>query len=172
MKKLLCFLLSLVVLVSCMTAHVMAANVTEANTTVRYTVESGYTVSIPAQFSVNDSEFIDFTVSNLNLNDNEKLYVSVDTTKTPVDSQNNMTFYKDDNSGETLPCGLVVGSLNESGSYSYNPLSLCNYNVAVFENGSNRATQFGRLKFIPVTAGVSSGTYIGTVYFTIEIVSA
>ena len=160
MKKLFYSLLSIVVLVSCMTAHVMAANETEASTTVSYTVEPGYTVSIPATISLNNASYVEIHASNVSLEQNKKLYVKIDRTKT--------TFTQDRfylmNGANYVPCDLYVGShLTDEKQSCYDT----EYVVAVFESGYMEATQYGRLYITPSNGAYEAGTYTGTIYFEI-----
>ncbi|MBR2935307.1 MAG: hypothetical protein IKB79_06990 [Oscillospiraceae bacterium] len=160
MKKLLCTLLSIVVLVSCMTAHVLAANETEASTSVQYTVESGYTVSIPATLSLNNTGYMDIYASNVSLDQNKKLYVKIDKSKTSFTYDQ---FYLM-NGSNYIPCDLKVGSpLNDEKIPYYDT----DYVVAIFETGYTEPTQYGRLYITPSNGAYEAGTYSGTIYFEI-----
>ena len=61
------------IIISCFTTTAFAANETEASTTVQYTVEAGYTVSIPATVSLNNTDYIQISASNISLDPNKKL---------------------------------------------------------------------------------------------------
>ena len=161
MKKILSIIFVLCIIVSCFTTTAFAANETEASTTIQYTVEAGYTVSIPATVSLNANDYIQIYASNVSLDPNKKLYVAVDRTKTSFTQD---SFYLSNGTSQ-MPCDVWVGSqFNEEeriGLYD------TDYVVAVFQSGYMEPTQYGKLYITPHPNGFSAGVYTGTIYFEI-----
>lgn len=161
MKKILSIIIILGITISCFATTVFAANETEASTTIQYTVDAGYTVSIPASVSLNNTDYIQISASNVSLDPNKKLYVAVDRTKTSFTQD---SFYLSNGTSQ-MPCDVLVGShLNEDeriGLYD------TDYVVAVFQSGYMEPTQYGKLYITPHPNGFTAGYYTGTIYFEI-----
>ena len=161
MKKILSTIVVLGIIISCFTTTAFAANETEASTTVQYTVEAGYTVSIPATVSLNNTDYIQISASNISLDPNKKLYVAVDRNKTSF-TGDSFNLY---NGSIQMPCDIWVEShLNEEeriGLYD------TDYVAAVFQSGYMEPTQYGKLYITPHPNGFAAGYYTGTIYFEI-----
>ncbi len=161
MKRTVSILLAVVILALCIPGAALAANETQATTTVTYTVEDGYIINIPSSIDLNNSTCLEITASRMNTPG--YIWVSIDTSRTAIPN-NAMSLL--DGSGHSLSCTLTVGDADGSGNVR--GISNTDYRVAIFEPNSLTPTDYGKLYFSVDDSSAEVGTYTGTLYFLIR----
>jgi hypothetical protein len=131
-----------------------------------------YLVNIPSAVSLNYEDEIVFVCSNLHIEDDERLVVSIDGSRTFPDGSLYLTTGDGADETKRAICNIVRGS---SSDFSKPPDELLtgpdDAVVATFKNGYNGADTYGWLKLHPAYHQTNiPGIYTGTVYFKIAIV--
>lgn len=191
-KRVLPLILCLAMILS-LSVPAMAADQTEASTTITKTVtdspstggsggddddepvnSSTYEVSIPAAFSMDDGDYFTIGATKNEIGERQELRVFVDYDRT-FDADGYFYLKNTKNVAQKLPCTISVGTAGYDYWQTITDSTTCV--VATFTHGSGlKADYCGSARIVtagsPSTAGSSSvaGTYSGTVYFKIELV--
>lgn len=134
-----------------------------------------YVVNIPSSVGLNYEHDIVFTTQSNYIADNERLVVSIDAARTFEYPEGLFYLYysEGDTTYSRMECVLKRGS---SSDFSTRPSEVLtgpdDAVVATFKNNYNGADTYGWLAFEPiVTKDNVPGTYTGTIYFKINVVS-
>jgi len=152
-----------------------AENNTSATTSVLYTIQGGYTVTIPASVNLNSSEAIQISASELMLPAGKDLVVRLDSDQS-FDDQGNF-YLTSTNSSAQIPVDVCRASYDGEGScFLFASDCLNDPVVAVFGPLSAQAggvyipTEYGQLSFVlGDVAGLVAGDYSGQLHFTIGL---
>lgn len=181
MKKIITSLLLILFMFS-MTVTAYAEDATTGSMTVNYeyTAPEGggtgdtstYTINIPATVTNENLEVIPITVSKNDIPAGKKVSVYVDWDKS-YDSMGCFKLYKNE---ESINCRVMLYTDSTLSNMVYVDCiqELRGNPIAEFNAGSTSPSYGGVLCLNPLTAyaGVSSGTYTGTLYFNIEVIDA
>jgi len=175
-RALLLFLVA--IMLAALPAASYAANETEMNTVLTYTVgepaapsepePSGtYTIIIPSTINLNDRTDFAIQAENVSLADSKKVVVVVEARTFTGDD-----FYLyNDGTDARIQCYLYH-SQNPWGTEPYAQISAAgDSTVAEFKNGDTVSRIFGRVFVIPMIFGndLAPGAYSGTIYFKISV---
>jgi len=172
-KRISTFTLVVCLLCSAFSLSVSAANVSgsSASTTLSYTVDSYYSIVIPSTINLNNQSSFQVTATACEIGEGKQLVVEVDASKTYEDD-NYLYLYKDKGSAneKKMRCRLAVSSNSDgTGGYFIDSEYKTDTIVATFHNGDTVPATRGYLNFITFPSGMPSGTYTGSVFFTIRI---
>jgi hypothetical protein len=171
-KRVLPVLIAIILVCSVMPIEALASQTSGSMTvSYTYTFTPDYTINIPASISINDSEVITFTAEKMDIGSDKEVHIKIDGEAT-YENGGNFYLYKDKGTENEskIPCSILRS--NPSGSIGWTKINgLSNEDVAWFRDGDTNVRGYGALKFIPnVPSGSPYGTYIGTVYFKIELI--
>lgn len=165
MKRALCLLLIAITLCTTLSVPAFAATPTGQETTVTYTVDTSYRVTIPETIDLATASFVEISAECL-LAADKHLYVRIDKDRSLIDGK--LMLYKDgDANASTMQCRMSVKSIESGETFS---LDDTDYTVAVFETAQLKAIEYGQIVFSYGIAGTQElGTYYGTLYFTFSV---
>lgn len=149
-----------------------------AHTNLSYTVDDSnadnyYTVLIPSAIDLNKDTVIPIVIKDCAIDVDKQLVVSLEPLRTFEDNTG-LYLYRNKGTADERKMNCRIGmSSNADGSQaSYVDMETGSRTLAVFENGNLNPITGGYIVFNPITSGVPSGTYTGTVYFVISVKNA
>jgi len=173
---------ALIVAILSLSATAYAEDATSASMTVTYEYTAPepppdtttYIVNIPSSVTNDSLDLVEITLSKNTIPAGKELVITYDCAKSEPDGSY-FKLYKDKGEAteESITCRILAYSDSAKtvgryldGSFYEEPTV-----AAKFPSGSTTPSYGGFLEFKPLTeyAGVSSGTYIGTVHFNIEV---
>lgn len=165
MKKIVSLMLTLLVLCGTFTITAFADNETEQETTVSYTVESHYTVDIPAYINLNENSGIDITAYPF-IGSGKSLIVSIDTGRS---LENGFLYLCKDGDPERGRLAAQISVYDAADPSQPAPLGDDGI-VAVFEHGNGVPVRYGHVDFsVGIPTDAAFGSYIGVIYFCFSV---
>lgn len=159
-KRIFSLLLAATMLCGVMPITALAANDTNGQTSVSYTVGASYEINIPASINLNENPNLTITASTMNTNWGQRVSVLIDGART-YENGGNFYLYKDKGTASEakIACDLRCSTSAVNG---------LDYEVGRFDDGSTTNSVGDPLQITP-SGGGSPGTYTGTIYFKITM---